>query len=143
MDADVPEARAAYQAAIDKRLSGDRAGAAAAMAEIEKKFPASLAARMARLERIGTPLSGPVLGLAAAAGAGFYAMAQGMGAAPLPIQPPAGGSFGEPGAEGARDGEGEQPAAGEGEKPERETAPAPAPEPEPAPTPPPVKAPEP
>jgi hypothetical protein len=98
MLADVPDARAAFQAALDKRLSGDRAGYAAGMAEIEKKHPTSLAARLARLERTGTPLVGPIVGIAVGAGAGFYAMAQGMGSAPsLPITPP-GGSFGEPGA---------------------------------------------
>ena len=137
MDADPADVRAAHQAAFDKRLSGDRAGYTAAMAEIEKKFPASLAARMARLERVGTPLAGPVLGLVGAGGAAFFAMAQGMGAAPLPIEPPPGGSFGEPGAQGAPGGD--KPEGGEGEKPPAETPPAPAPSPEPAPAPAPDK----
>jgi hypothetical protein len=95
MGADLPEARAAFDAALDKKLAGDRAGYTAALAEIESKFPTSLAARRAKLERIGTPVAGPISGLALGATAGFYMFMRAAGGG---VQMPSTGGFGEPGA---------------------------------------------
>ncbi len=73
MDADPPEARTAYAAALDKKLAGDSAGYLAAMTDIEKKFPGTLAGRRAALERVGTPILGPVgAAIAGGAASAFY-----------------------------------------------------------------------
>jgi hypothetical protein len=101
-ESDAADARAALEAAFDKRVAGDRAGYIAALGDIEKKFPTSLAARRAKLERVGTPVVGPVMGVIAGVGGGV-AYFFGRGAANAMA-----GGFGEPGA---------QPSATKDEKP--------------------------
>ena len=64
--ADPPDARAAHEAALTKRTAGDEVAYRAAIAEIEKRFPGSRAAKRAASVREG----GPYLG----AGALFLAM---------------------------------------------------------------------
>lgn len=129
MDADAPEAKAAYDAAVEKKLAGDRAGYTAAMGEIEKKFAGSLSARRAQLERTGTPVAGPVTGVIAGAGAAFWMFAKGMGGA---VGTPPSGSFGEPGAPEEKKPEEGQPAepgkTDEGKAPEAKPAEPKAPE---------------
>jgi hypothetical protein len=150
MEADPAEAKAAFDAALEKRLAGDAAGYTAALADIEKKHPGTLAAKRAKLERIGTPVAGPLTGVVAGAGAAFAMFARGLGEA---VAPTTGGSFGEPGAPAtppADEKPAEEPAkpAEEAPKPAAEPAkpaeeapkpaaePAkPAEEPKPAPTP--------
>ena len=96
-DGDPPAARAALDAAFDKRAGGDRPGFLAALDDLEKKFPGTLAGRRAKLERVGTPIVGPILGVAVGGAAATMGFAR---AATMPtIAPPAGGGgFGEPGA---------------------------------------------
>jgi len=93
-EADPSEARAALDAAFDKRAAGDRAAFLAALGDIEKKFPGTLAARRAKLERVGTPVVGPILGAAigVAAGAALFLKSSGAG-----VPTPTGGGFGQPG----------------------------------------------
>jgi hypothetical protein len=55
---DPPEARAAYRAALGLRFAGDEPGYRAALAAIEKRFPASRAARRAAIVRRGAPSFG-------------------------------------------------------------------------------------
>ncbi len=91
-EADPADARAALEAAYDKRLSGDRAAYLAALADIEKKFPGTLAARRGKLERLGAPVVGPVAGMVIGAGAGAaYFFGRGMAGSMS-------GGFGQPGA---------------------------------------------
>jgi len=93
-ESDPADAKNALEAAFDLRANGDRAGYLAAMADIEKKFPSSLAARRAKLERIGTPVAGPIFGAAIGVGAGVAYFIQRMGSLPTPQ---ASGGFGSPG----------------------------------------------
>src|SRR5262249_39393487 len=91
-EADPADARAALDAAYDKRVTGDRAGYLAELADVEKKYPSSLAARRAKAERIGAPVLGPVAGVIVGAGAGAaYFLGKMTGGS-------ASGGFGEPGA---------------------------------------------
>lgn len=94
-ETDPADAKNALEAAFDLRAGGDRAGYLAAMADIEKKFPSSLAARRAKLERVGTPIVGPIFGAAIGVGAGVAYFLQQMGSLPTPST---GGGFGTPGA---------------------------------------------
>jgi hypothetical protein len=102
-ESDPAEARAALEAAYDKRMAGDRPGYLAALADIEKKLPGTLASRRARAERLGAPVLGPVAGVLAGAGAG---------AAYFLGHVTATGGFGEPGGHPApaTGGEAEKPA---------------------------------
>jgi hypothetical protein len=93
-EADPADAKNALEAAFDLRANGDRAGYLAALADIEKKFPASLAARRAKLERVGTPIVGPIIGAAFGVGAGVAYFVQRMGSLATPTT---GGGFGSPG----------------------------------------------
>src|SRR5262249_4071481 len=97
------DARAALEAAYEKRVAGDRPGYLAALGDLEKKFPGTLAAHRAKLERTGQPMIGPLIGVAAGVGAGAYYFLGHIGGA-------LSGGFGEPG---------EHPTAGQGgdEKP--------------------------
>jgi hypothetical protein len=94
-ESDPAEAKNALEAAFDLRANGDRAGYLAAMADIEKKFPSSLAGRRAKLERIGTPIVGPIFGAAIGVGAGVAYFVQSMSSLATPST---GGGFGSPGA---------------------------------------------
>jgi hypothetical protein len=125
-EADPADARTAYQAALDKRLAGDRAGYLAALADIEKKHAGTLAARHAALERVGTPVMGPVLGVVAAgaAGAYFFMKVAGEGLGQAVTAP----GFGEPQPEPTRPPGTTDPALETPPEPPAGTAPA-APEP--------------
>jgi hypothetical protein len=68
--ADPPDARAAYEVALARRSRGDDAGYRAALADVERRFPGTLAARRAADVRT----AGPYVG----AGALFFAMLGGI-----------------------------------------------------------------
>src|SRR5262249_6048090 len=56
--ADPRDARAAYEAALGRRAEGDDAGYRAALADVERRFPGSLAAKRAAEVRGGVPYLG-------------------------------------------------------------------------------------
>jgi hypothetical protein len=90
-ESDPADARAALEAAYEKRVAGDRPGYLAALGDLEKKFPGTMAAHRAKLERTGQPMIGPLIGVAAGVGAGAYYFLGHIGGA-------LSGGFGEPGA---------------------------------------------
>ncbi len=83
---------AAYDAASDKLLTGDRASYLAALTDVAAKFPGTLAAKRAKLELTNPPAIGPVVGLMGA-GAALYLgerMPPPEPAEPVEVPPPTG-----------------------------------------------------
>jgi hypothetical protein len=66
--ADPPDARAAYEAALERRAAADDAGYRAALASIESQFPGTRAARRAEVVRAGAPYAGALALLMATMG---------------------------------------------------------------------------